>query len=258
MRCSIISVCMILAVGAPIVLAEDEPSSRELRQAAQLTRKGQKQLEAGGLDKARQFFEKALVARPDYPDALIGLGHVATRERRFDEALNCYESAKAGYAKMSHALLTAERENYERAQQQLVGLRSQYSALEQSSTGTTALSDQDRIEMMRVEREILRLEAVQPPSEAPVSEVPASVHFFVGNALMNLSRDGEALAAWEICVREDPSFALVYNNLAVAYWKAGRLDDARAALAKAEELGVRVNPEFKAALATAGSDRENR
>jgi Flp pilus assembly protein TadD len=75
---------------------------------------------------------------------------------------------------------------------------------------------------------------------------------------MNLSRDEEALEAWETCVREDPSFSLVYNNLAVAYWKAGRLDEARAALTKAEELGVQVNPEFKAALAGADSSTENR
>jgi tetratricopeptide (TPR) repeat protein len=257
-RSSITIVCLILALGVPGVLAEDAPSSRELRQAAQLTHKGQKQLEAGGLDKARQFFEKALTATPDYPDALIGLGHVAMRERRFDDALECFESAESGYAKMSHALLSAERENYERAQQQLVGLRSQQAALEQSSTGTADQSNQNRIALMHVEREILRLEAIHPPNEAPVTQVPASVHFFVGNALMNLSRDEEALEAWETCVREDPSFSLVYNNLAVAYWKAGRLDEARAALTKAEELGVQVNPEFKAALAGADSSTENR
>lgn len=258
MRSSIIVVCLILTLGVLDAFAEDELSSRGLRQAAQLTHKGQKQLEAGGLDKARQFFEKALTATPDYPDAVVGLGHVAMRERRFDQALEYFESAKGGYAKMSNAMLTAERENYERAQQQLVGLRSQYSALEQSSTGTTDQSNQNRMTLMRVEREILRLEAIHPPSEAPVTQIPASIYFFVGNALMNLSRDEEALEAWETCVREDPSFSLVYNNLAVAYWKAGRLDEARAALTKAEELGVQINPEFKAALAGAGSSTNNR
>jgi hypothetical protein len=41
---------------------------------------------------------------------------------------------------------------------------------------------------------------------------------------------------------------MVHNNLALAYWKAGRLVDAKASLARAEELGFPVHPQFKADL----------
>ena len=33
---------------------------------------------------------------------------------------------------------------------------------------------------------------------------------------------GGAIVEWETCTEKDPSFAPVYNNLAVAYWRAGR------------------------------------
>jgi len=59
----------------------------------------------------------------------------------------------------------------------------------------------------------------------------------------------------------------VHNNLAVAYWQAGRLEEAQAEVVKVEEAGMSVNPQFKADLAlslerqdsrAAGSEDEDR
>ena len=44
------------------------------------------------------------------------------------------------------------------------------------------------------------------------------------------------------------TFAPLQNNLAVAYWMQGRLDDAWSSLRRAEALGFKVNSSFRAEL----------
>ncbi len=82
---------------------------------------------------------------------------------------------------------------------------------------------------------------------------PGEFHFYVGNAMFQLGRVDGAVESWERCRDAKPRFAMVYNNLALAYWKQGRLDDAVAALDKAGELGFPVNPDFRADLTRASA-----
>ena len=55
------------------------------------------------------------------------------------------------------------------------------------------------------------------------------------------------------CAAKSPKFSMVQNNLTVAYWKKGRFDDAKRALARAQELGFPVNPQFKTDLEQASA-----
>ena len=64
-------------------------------------------------------------------------------------------------------------------------------------------------------------------------------------------RPSEALEAWLGATRTDPAFPLVYNNIAVARWHRGEYDAALASLDRAEQLGVRVDPEFRSGLVAA-------
>ncbi len=161
-----------------------------------------------------------------------------------------------GYVSMNHYMMIATRDNFERARQQLGPLRAEYARLEQATATARVTDAATRMQMARIEREILRLENVPEPEDASAFRLPPRIHFFIGNALMNLGRQDEAVAAWEECIRENPAFPLVYNNLAVAYWKEGRIAEARAALARAEDLGLEVNPQFKAALLRQPPDDE--
>ena len=85
------------------------------------------------------------------------------------------------------------------------------------------------------------------------SRRPADVLFFEGNALFNLKRTDEAIAVWENAAGRMREYAPIHNNLAVAYWTAGRLADAKASLMRAEKLGFKVNPRFKADLEKTGT-----
>jgi tetratricopeptide (TPR) repeat protein len=256
MRRGAIIALLVLAIAGVGPSAEGDLSSMELRRAAGLTVKGEKHLKAGSLEKALKLFDRAVEIAPGYPDAQLGVGHVAMRHGRFEEALDAYQRARDGYLMMSDAVLGSQRENYDSAQEQLPGLNRRLAVLEQQEAAMANLGGGwVRREIARVEREINLLENVQAPGAADQAEVPARIHFFVGNALWNLGREEEAMEAWRTCVREEPAFPLVYNNLAVGYLKIGRVDEARGAVARAEDLGLQVNPGLKEELARASDER---
>jgi len=256
MRCVAIIALLVLVIAGVGPAAEDDLSSMELRRAAGLTVKGEKHLKAGSLEKALELFDRAVDIAPGYPDAHLGVGHVAMRYGRFEEALDAYKRAWDGYLMMSDAVIGSQRENYDHAQEQLAGLRRRLAVLEQQEAALANVGGGwVRREIARVEREINMRENVHAPGAADQAEVPARIHFFLGNALWNLGREDEAMEAWRTCVREEPGFPFVYNNLAVGYLKNGRIDEARGAVARAEDLGLEVNPGLKDELARASVDR---
>ncbi len=107
----------------------------------------------------------------------------------------------------------------------------------------------DVVKEARVEGEIAALRAADRVVSDPArSEPPAEVFFLQGNALYRLGRYPDALRKWDDVVRLAPQFGPVYNNMADACFRLGRRDEARAHLRRAEDLGVRVNPEFKQKL----------
>jgi len=265
--------CVLLGalLATSMIHAVDDPTTQELRRASRATTKGNNALETGNLSKAKQQYEKALTVVRDFPDAHLGLGHVAMRERKFQQGLASFERARDGYLEMSHILFIQEQKNYQDAQGKLVELRAQLSALEANMMNRQAAAEQsattnnpdemqrklfgsdsgDQAAISRLESQIFQLENLQRPDDSAPDRVPARIHFFIGNALMNLNRTDEAIAAWETCVREEPGFALVYNNLAVAYFRARRFEDAERAIAEAEKRDVTVHPQFKSDLARA-------
>jgi tetratricopeptide (TPR) repeat protein len=242
---------------APLVAAfqptlAGDPSAEDLQRAGRYTNRGTKALTAGNLRKARGNFLDAVKIVPMYPDALTGLGHVAMREREFEAALFSFEQAKYGYSQIGSALFEIRMDRYTQAQEKLLELRHVLAALERriggngnnGGKGTYPLSG----EVMRVQQTIQRMEAVQPPNASDSARPPGEISFFIGNALMNLNRIDEAVAAWRACARETPSFALVYNNLAVASWIRGEISKAWSYAQRAEELGFRGNPTFRESL----------
>jgi len=236
-----------------------ETQERELRRAIAESDRGMAALEKGNLKKAREAFDRALTALPDFPQGHLGLGHLAMRERRFDDALREFKSAEDGYKGMSSITVQLEADRYARSRDELTNLRVALTQLEGDSRKSQTMLETERTstglsagqverELARVRSRIQTLEGMNPPSSRTIREAPAEILFFQGNALFNLKRLDEAIAAWEAALKRDPKQPLVENNLAVAYWKAGRFDDARAAMLRSETLGFKVNPNFRADL----------
>jgi tetratricopeptide (TPR) repeat protein len=106
---------------------------------------------------------------------------------------------------------------------------------------------------MEVETKIRTLDAMTPPAPDATPPAAAEVLFFQGNALFDLKRTDEAIVVWEAAAQRLREFGPLHNNLAVAYWMTGRIDDAWTSLERAEALGFKVNPSFRADLEKAGA-----
>ena len=84
--------------------------------------------------------------------------------------------------------------------------------------------------------------------------VPSAAHFRLGLALLKSELWSEAVAAYELGVAADPEFAEAHHQLALGYWKAGRIAEASRSLARAKELGFEVHPALAVQLAGPADD----
>jgi tetratricopeptide (TPR) repeat protein len=248
-------------VTVTATLAASDVQERELRCAIAEADRGASALAKGNIKKARESFQRSLAAVSDFPNGHLGLGQIAMRESRFEDALNEFCAAESGYKDMSSLTIQLAAARYSRSRDELEELRVRLSQLDsramrsQTPVADGAFAGPSEGELARertqVQARIRALEGMQPPSSATAREAPAEVLFFKGNALFNLKRLPEAIAVWEAAIARDPKLPLVQNNLAVAYWMTGRLEDARTAMERAEALGFKVNPNFRADLARA-------
>jgi tetratricopeptide (TPR) repeat protein len=234
-------------------------SSQQLDRAAKLHRKGAHALKSGRIDKARKAFNDALAECESFPSAHIGLGQIAMSEQRFELALAHFEQARAGYAELGESLFDIRTRRYTSARSQIASLQDQVRHLETQVQGATtgrgaASEGMLRIEISKMQNAIVQLQAIEPPDPDETGEAPGEIYFYIGNALFQLDRPGEALEAWETCRAKSPRFPLVYNNLALVYARMGRLEAARTSLERAEKLGFPVDPQFKEDLEQALRD----
>ena len=78
----------------------------------------------------------------------------------------------------------------------------------------------------------------RPPTQADAAPLPApqtekvADAFTLGNLCMQQGRYEDAIKAYECALKDDPSFAEAWNNLAIAYQNSGQDDKAMAAFRK--------------------------
>ena len=233
-----------LAAAIPVAAAtpaEKQLSSRRFHEAIAHCRSGDEALRHGELSRASEQFEKALAIVPDFPEAYMGLGHIALVRRDYAAALGAYTRARDAYGRIGQQLYDHRLQRKGQSGLEIQSRRDDIMNLTKILQGGTALESRIR----DIEREINYFDRMEVPHEEKRTEVPANVYFFRGNALFHLDRLEEAVADWEEASRRAPDFGPVYNNLALAYWKLGQKDKARECLARAEQLGVVVHPELK-------------
>jgi len=248
--------CRTLAIGllvlAVAMLTTLSVAGGEMKQATRFQQKGARALQNGDLPGAEKHFTKSLSAMPSFPAAHIGLGQIAMSRKDFEGALAHFEQARDGYAGLGEALLDVETERYANAQDQIQALNDSISQFASQTTGASS-----NLSVSQMQNQISQLQAIQPPDRQKVGEPPGEIYFYIGNALFRLGRRDEAVAAWETCSEMSPEFAMVHNNLALAFMQGGRLEEAMRSLERAERLGFEVNPAFKKDL-KAALDQRNR
>ncbi len=231
------------AVGATAAsLAVEEITPRKLRRASASSTKGFQALARGDLSRASELFEDSLKTVRGFPNARVGLGHVAYARRHYAAALAHYTTARDEFTRLQAAALDAEFRTHEQSQRKIRALEDDIRTLQ--SLPNANVADQVR----ELQRAIEYLQRVRMPVRREADEPPAEVFYHRGNALFQLGRTEEAVADWETCARLAPKFPAVHNNLAVARWKLGHLLLARTELARARALGARIDPRFEKSL----------
>ncbi len=236
-------------------LPAGNPAPAAIRTAARLTAAADTAFRAGRTAEAVQGFEKALARVDGYPDARLGLGHVALKERRFADALSHYEAARDAYAPLGKAIFAERQRRWAEVQAEILKIEGQLSTFRHDPELEGTFQRGPEYTYAALINRLGELHRYEEPRAEAVSEAPGEVHFHIGNALFRLGRTAEAIAAWERCTSRTPLFGPAFANLAAAYAAQGDAIRARAALARAEELKVVVAPELRVAVERAAQAR---
>ena len=154
---------------------------------------------------------------PEFPEAYMGLGHIAMVRGDYAAASGSYTRARDAYATISQELLDYRLQKKGQSQLEIRSRRDDIENLTKILKGGLELESRVR----DIEREIDYFDRMEPPRADKRTEAPATVYFFLGNAEFHLDKLEEAVADWEEAARRAPDFGPVFNNLALAYWKIG-------------------------------------
>lgn len=160
-------------------------------------------LESDDLTQAQQWFRQALAASPQHVDALVNLGIVLQKRQNFDEAAGCLRRA----LEIDPAMAVA------------------------GNNLAHTLTLQDRLPEAR-EQYLVTL------SRAPGS---VETHEGLASVCLKLGRFKEGILHLREVLRRDGANCTIWTALADALFQDGRLDEARAAARRANEIDPDVS-----------------
>jgi len=180
---------------------------------------------------AETAFGAAVRLQPGLAVAHYGLGQALMGQARYAEAADAFLSCRNVFALRRRADPPRARDL------EIRDLRDTLTAL----AGRHALNS-DRFLEMQLEKRLAELEKSTTPSE---SWVPPGVTMALGSAYFQAGALAEAEQEFLAALRQDPSSGDAENNLAVLYTSMGRLDEAEAAVERADKAGLKVSPRLK-------------
>ena len=176
----------------------------------------------GQLDLAIFAFQRALVIKPNNPEAYCNMGIVFADQGKLEEAIEAYNKALAlkpdyaeAYNNMGNALKDQGKlEEAIEACNKAISIKSDYA--EAYNNMGLALTKQDKVEeAMAAYNKAL---AIQPGY--------ANAYNNMGNSLKRQGKLDEAIEAYSNALAIKPDFAVAYNNMGNALKRQGKLDEA--------------------------------
>jgi protein O-GlcNAc transferase len=189
-------------------------------------------MQLGKLDDAVVQLRKAVTLRPENGDAWAILGSTLKQDSRLPEAAEALKKAIPLLPGQPGPRVT------------LAGvLAEQAGDLNTQADAAEAAGDQKKADALRGEMKQLRTQAADYRKEAAVlaqgavSRQRANFALNAGNQLMLRGQIADAIARYQESVSADPSFADAHAQLAIAYERQGRANEAAAERTKAADLG---------------------
>jgi len=189
-------------------------------------------MQLGRLDEAVTELRKAVALRPENGDAWAILGSTLKQNSRLPEAAEALKKAIPLQPGQPGPRVT------------LAGvLAEQAGNLSQQADAAEAAGDHQKAENLRVQMKQFRSEAADYRKEAAelsrtaVSRQKANFALNAGNQQMLRGDIAGAIGRYQEAIAADPTFAEAHNQLAIAYERQGRADEARSERAKASEPG---------------------
>jgi tetratricopeptide (TPR) repeat protein len=188
-------------------------------------------MQLGRLDEAVVELKKAVALRPENGDAWAILGSTLKQDSRLPEAAEALKKAIPLLPGQPGPRVT------------LAGvLAEQAAALGTQAETAEAAGDQRKAAQLRAEMKGLRDQAADYRREGAVlargavSRQRANFAMNAGNQLMLRGQIADAISRYQESVAADPTFPEPHIQLAVAYERQGRADEAAAERARAAEL----------------------
>jgi protein O-GlcNAc transferase len=189
-------------------------------------------MQLGKLDDAVVELKKAVALRPENGDAWAILGSTLKQDSRLPEAAEALKKAIPLLPGQPGPLVT------------LAGvLAEQAGNLTTQADAALADGDHQKAEQLQSEIKELRTQAADYRKQGAVlargavSRQRANFALNAGNQLMMRGQIADAIGRYQESVAADPTFADAHTQLAIAYERQGRADEAAAERAKAADLG---------------------
>ncbi len=190
-------------------------------------------MQIGKLDLAAVELKKAVALRPDNGDAWAILGSTLKQDSRFDEARDALERAIPLLPGQPGPRVTLA-----------AVLADQASIATTDADASEAAGNQQQADQQRNHAKELRSLAAEYRrqaailSRAAVNRQKASFALNAGNQLLLRGQIADAVARYQESIAADPTFADAHSQLAIAYERQGRNNEANTERIKAKDLAV--------------------
>lgn len=188
-------------------------------------------MQLGRLDDAIVELKKAVALRPENGDAWAILGSTLKQDSRLPEAADALKRAIPLLPGQPGPRVT------------LAGVLAEQAAeLNTEADSDEASGDHAKADQLRVAMKNLRTQAADYRKDAAalsrsaVNRQRANFALNAGNQLMLRGQIADAIARYQESVAADPTFAQAHTQLAMAYERLGRVEDAATERSKAAEL----------------------
>jgi tetratricopeptide (TPR) repeat protein len=242
----------------------------------------------GNNREAADLFQKSLKAEPNNVEVLQNLGDVFLQLGRYDEAIEALQKAVAlnpsnaeTHANLGAALLSrGKNEEGVQALKTAVELDPKDAVYHNdlgaglARLGREAESTQEFRRAVELDPRLARARCNLANSLARVGNLPEAaehyreaikiapqfrrVHFGLGTVLHRMGKVDGAISEYQEEIRCDPDFADAYSNLVTLYCKKGNYDAASDVAKRAEQRGLKLDPDVLATLRKAPRDDEKK